>query len=109
MEARIQPHAQRAQKNRRQEFALADPHVEQVLLVVFKLDPGAAVRNDLGNKSAPRLKKTPGERCNCETITRSVPLMMNVPLSVINGISPKKTSSSLISRIDFTFVSGSLS
>ncbi|VEW12598.1 Uncharacterised protein [Moraxella caviae] len=33
-------------------------------------------------------KNTPGERCNCDTITRSVPLMMNVPFSVINGISP---------------------
>ena len=33
-------------------------------------------------------------------MTRSVPLMMNVPLSVIKGISPKKTSSSLMSRID---------
>src|SRR6476620_2938632 len=55
------------------------------------------------------LKKTPGDRCSCETITRSVPLIMNVPLSVISGISPKKTSSSLISRIVETFVSGSLS
>ncbi len=34
-------------------------------------------------------KKAPGDRCNCETITRSVPLMMNVPFSVINGMSPK--------------------
>ena len=32
-------------------------------------------------------------------MTRSVPLMMNVPLSVISGMSPKKTSSSLASRI----------
>ena len=31
---------------------------------------------------------TPGERCSCETITRSVPLITNVPFSVINGISP---------------------
>jgi hypothetical protein len=31
----------------------------------------------------------PGERCNCETITLSVPLMMKVPLSVMIGISPK--------------------
>src|SRR5688572_24440911 len=34
---------------------------------------------------------------------------MNVPLSVISGISPKKTSSSLISRIVETPVSASLS
>ena len=34
-------------------------------------------------------KNAPGDRCNCETMTRSVPLMMNVPLSVISGISPK--------------------
>ena len=34
-------------------------------------------------------KKMPGERCSCETITRSVPLMMKVPFSVMIGISPK--------------------
>ncbi len=34
-------------------------------------------------------KKAPGERCSCETMTRSVPLMMKVPLSVISGMSPK--------------------
>ncbi len=33
-------------------------------------------------------KKTPGDRCSCETTTRSVPLMTNVPLSVMSGISP---------------------
>ncbi len=45
-------------------------------------------------------KNTPGERWSCETTTRSVPLMMNVPWSVIKGISPKKTSCSLMSRTD---------
>jgi hypothetical protein len=34
-------------------------------------------------------KNAPGERWSCETMTRSVPLMMNVPLSVISGMSPK--------------------
>ena len=34
-------------------------------------------------------KNTPGERCSWETMTRSVPLMMNVPFSVSFGISPK--------------------
>ena len=33
-------------------------------------------------------KKTPGERCICETMTRSVPLTMKVPLSVMSGMSP---------------------
>ncbi|MCY1351054.1 hypothetical protein D9M69_373080 [compost metagenome] len=33
-------------------------------------------------------KNTPGERCSWETMTRSVPLMMKVPFSVIRGISP---------------------
>ncbi|MNV50108.1 hypothetical protein D3C71_1420980 [compost metagenome] len=33
-------------------------------------------------------KKTPGERCIWDTITRSVPLTMNVPLSVMSGMSP---------------------
>ena len=33
-------------------------------------------------------KKTPGERCICETMTRSVPLMMKVPFFVMSGMSP---------------------
>ena len=33
-------------------------------------------------------KKTPGERCIWLTMTRSVPLMMKVPLSVMSGMSP---------------------
>ena len=37
-------------------------------------------------------KNTPGERCNWETITRSVPLITKEPLGVINGISPMYTS-----------------
>ena len=36
-----------------------------------------------------KLKKTPGDRCSWLTTTRSVPLMINVPLSVISGIVPK--------------------
>ena len=35
----------------------------------------------------------PGERCSCETITRSAPLITNAPSSVITGMSPRKTSS----------------
>ena len=42
---------------------------------------------------------TPGERTSCDTTTRSVPLMMNVPLSVIIGKSPMKTVCSLISPV----------
>jgi hypothetical protein len=34
-------------------------------------------------------KKMPGDRCSWETITRSVPFTMKVPLSVMIGISPK--------------------
>src|SRR5215470_5142856 len=54
-------------------------------------------------------KNTPGERCNWLTITRSVPLMMNVPFCVISGTSPKKTSCSLMSRMERLPVSASLS
>src|SRR6185437_10509191 len=43
--------AQGAQENGRQELALAiNPHVEQVLGVVFELDPAAAVGNDLAQE-----------------------------------------------------------
>ncbi len=34
-------------------------------------------------------KNAPGDRCSWLTMTRSVPLMMNVPCSVISGMSPK--------------------
>ena len=54
-------------------------------------------------------KNTPGERCNWLTITRSVPFTMNVPFSVINGTSPKKTSCSLMSRMERVPVSASFS
>ncbi len=40
------------------------------------------------------LKYAPGERTICDTITRSAPFIINVPVSVIKGRSPKKTSSS---------------
>ena len=46
-----------------------------------------------------RSKYTPGERTSCDTTTRSVPLMMNVPLSVISGKSPMKTVWLLISPV----------
>ncbi len=41
-----------------------------------------------GSVLSSEWKNAPGERCSCETMTRSVPLMMNVPLSVISGMSP---------------------
>src|SRR6185312_4482677 len=41
----------------------------------------------------------PGERTSCDTTTRSVPLMMKVPLSVITGKSPMKTVCDLISPV----------
>src|SRR3954451_1724283 len=42
---------------------------------------------------------TPGDRTSWETTTRSVPLMMNVPLSVIIGKSPMNTVWLLISPV----------
>ncbi len=66
------------------ELALAvDAHREHVLLVVLELHPRAAVGDDLGEERArPFLgEEDARQRCSCETMTRSVPLMMNVPLS----------------------------
>ena len=48
---------------------------------------------------SPGWKMTPGDRTSWDTTTRSVPLMMNVPLSVIMGKSPMKTVCSLISPV----------
>ena len=42
-------------------------------------------------------KTTPGERCSCDTITRSAPLMMKVPRGVSTGRSPRYTSFSMMS------------
>ena len=47
VDLRIQPQAESTQEDRREDLALAETRVKQVLLVVFKLDPRAAVRNDL--------------------------------------------------------------
>ena len=46
-----------------------------------------------------RSKYTPGERTSWETTTRSVPLMMNVPLGDISGKSPMNTVWLLISPV----------
>ena len=43
-------------------------------------------------------KNTPGERCNCETTTRSAPFITKVPLSVIYGIGPRYTSCITVSK-----------
>ena len=45
------------------------------------------------------IRYAPGLRTSCVTITRSVPLMMNVPNSVIIGKSPMKTVCSRISPV----------
>src|SRR5213593_1743290 len=50
-------------------------------------------------------KKTPAERWSWLTTTRSVPLMMNVPLSVMSGSSPRYTSWPRCSRIVRVFAS----
>ncbi|GGQ62363.1 hypothetical protein GCM10010195_17430 [Kitasatospora griseola] len=44
-------------------------------------------------------KYTPGERTSWDTTTRSVPLMMNVPLLVMSGKSPMNTVWDLISPV----------
>ncbi len=49
--------------------------------------------------SRPGWKMTPGDRTSWLTTTRSVPLTMNVPLSVMTGKSPMKTVCSLISPV----------
>src|SRR6516225_5504441 len=49
--------------------------------------------------STCRSKYTPGERTSCDTTTRSVPLMMKVPLGDMSGKSPMKTVWLLISPV----------
>ena len=47
VDLRIEPQAQRTQKDRRDDLAFAETGVKNALLVVFKFDPRTAVRNDL--------------------------------------------------------------
>src|SRR5450631_3558554 len=60
----VRTQAQSAQEDGAEELALAiDADVKRVLLVVFELDPGAAVRNDLAEEVgaiAGRLKEDAG-------------------------------------------------
>ena len=56
----MQPDAECAQKDRRQEFALADANVEQVLLVVFEFHPRAAIRNNLRDKELSAFEEHTG-------------------------------------------------
>ena len=80
------------------------------LLLNIHLDPLTAVGMDRAGdelvlaevaQAEPftRLEDDAGERTSWDTTTRSVPLMMKVPLSVIMGKSPMKTVCSLISPV----------
>ena len=51
------------------------------------------------SRSFASMRYAPGERTSCVTTTRSVPLMMKVPRSVIHGKSPMKTDCSRISPV----------
>ena len=63
VDLRIEPQAERTQEDRSRGSSLAEASVKDALLVVFKLDPRAAVRNDLCEiSSRSPLKNTPGER-----------------------------------------------
>ena len=91
--------AERTQQHRHRQLAAAvDARVNSASFgVELEVQPGAAVRDDAGAVEQlaelwvlPRSwsKNTPGERCSWETMTRSVPLTMKVPLSVMSGIRP---------------------
>ena len=88
----------RAADRHRQLAAAVDAREHTVLRVELEVEPRAAVRDHArGEEQLAELwvlpwswsKNTPGERCSCDTITRSVPLITNVPWSVISGSSPR--------------------
>src|SRR5256884_1110195 len=56
----VKPDAERTQKNARQKLPLADAHVQQILLVVLKFDPRAAIRNHFGNEERTALEEDAG-------------------------------------------------
>jgi len=79
--------------------------VGRLVLLLFEVDlePLTATRVDRAFEGdllvLAGLNNTPGERTSWLTTTRSVPLMMNVPCSVMIGKSPMKTVCSLISPV----------
>jgi hypothetical protein len=92
-------HPERAQQHRRMELPPPiDADVEDVARIELEVDPRAAVRDD-----ARRVEQLPARvglalvvieedarrAVQLETMTRSVPFTMNVPCSVMSGISPK--------------------
>src|SRR5258708_6072175 len=91
----MQPDAQRAQKDRRQKLSFDDAHIEQVLLVVLKLDPGAAIRNDLGN-----VNRTAFE----EDARRAVQLRHDHALSSIDDESAVVGHQRNLTKEDFLFL-----
>ena len=81
---------EREQQRRRRQFAATvDPDIDEVLGVEFEMEPRAAIgMTRAASRNLPEecvlplpwSKNTPGLRCSCETMTRSAPLMMKVPL-----------------------------
>src|SRR6266550_5598972 len=91
----MQPDAQRTQKDRRQKLSFADAHVEQVLLVVLKLDPGAAIRNDLGNVNRAAFEEDP---------RRAVQLGHDYALSSVDNESAVVSHQRNFAKEDFFFL-----
>ena len=97
---------ERAEQRGDREFLLpVDVGVHHRVDIGSKLDPRSAERDDACriHLLAVRVrwtspKKTPGERCNWLTMTRSAPLMINVPFGVIYGRLPRYTSCSTLSK-----------
>jgi hypothetical protein len=85
--------ADRAEQGRRRDLALAvDLDPQLVLVVRLELEPGAAVRDDLGREQHPARGGILGlavvharRATSWLTTTRSAPLITNVPWSVIHG------------------------
>jgi hypothetical protein len=70
-----------------------------IIFTGLELHPGTPVGDQLGHGQAVTggaihrcFKINTGERMSCDTTTRSVPLIMKVPFSVISGKSPRKMS-----------------
>ena len=92
-------HVERVQQRRHRQLALAvDADVDDVLGVELEVEPRAAIGDDARGEEdiCPRRgscrghgrRGRPASGASGETITRSVPLTMNVPFFVISGMSP---------------------
>src|SRR5205823_14790503 len=90
-----EPHAERAKEDCREELALANAYVKQVLLIVFELNPRTTIRNDLRNEQLAALEEHAG---------RTMKLRNNHALSSVDDKRAVVSHQRDLAKEDFLFL-----